>query len=89
MSMSRVLAGLLNFFVWGAGYLYLGERSGLGWFLIAGYLLIHWFWVAEYGVIAALTNPVSLGAFGGHLLISLGLGYDVYSSQSLGSDQFR
>lgn len=77
--MKREVAAILNFVVWGAGYLYLRERSVLGWFLLAGYLLIHWFWVVEFGVVPVLTSVDTLVVFAGHVLLSAGLAADVYT----------
>lgn len=79
MTRKRGFAAFLNFLVWGSGYLYLGDRTVMGWFLLAGYLLIHWFWIFEFGVVPALSSADTLVVFVGHLLISAGLAYDVYS----------
>lgn len=76
--MTRELAALLNFVVWGTGYLYLRERTVLGWSLLGGYLLIHWFWVIEFGVIQAVSSVDTLVVFAGHVLLSAGLAADVY-----------
>lgn len=78
--MTRGLAAILNVLIWGAGYLYLGERTVTGGFLLAGYLLIHWYWIVLVGVMSALSNVETLVVFVGHLLISAGLAYDVYAA---------
>lgn len=76
--MKRKLAAVLNILIWGSGYLYLGDRTVMGGSLLGGYLLIHWFWIVEFGVVPALTSVDTLIVFAGHLLISAGLAYDVY-----------
>lgn len=78
-SMERGLAAGLNFAIWGAGYLYRRERPVTGGLLLVGYLLIHWYWLIEVGVGPALTG-VSTLVFVGHLLLSAGFGYDVYTT---------
>lgn len=77
-SMERGLAAGLNFVIWGAGYLYQRERTMMGGLLLAGYLLIHWYWLTEVGVGPALTGGSTL-VFVGHLLLSTGFAYDVYT----------
>ena len=77
-SMERGLATGLNFEIWGAGYQYQRERTVMGGFLLSGYLLIHWYWITEVGVVPALTG-VSTLVFVGHLLLSAGFAYDVYT----------
>lgn len=79
--MNRELAAGLNFVIWGAGYLYLGKRSVMGLLLLAGYLLIHWYWLVEVGVASALTGVPTLIVFVGHLLLSAGFAYDVYTTK--------
>lgn len=78
--MTRGLAAVLNVLVWGAGYLYLGERTVTGGLLLAGYLLIHWYWIVVVGLVPALSSVETLVVFVGHLLISAGLAYDVYAA---------
>lgn len=78
-STERELAAGLNFIIWGAGYLYQRERTVMGGFLLAGYFLIHWYWITEVGVGPALTGG-SILVFVGHLLLSLGFAYDVYTT---------
>lgn len=78
--MKRELAALLNIVVWGLGYLYLGTRTVMGGLLLVGYLLIHWYWIVEFGVLSALTSPDTLVVFGGHLLLSVSFAYDVYTT---------
>lgn len=75
--MYRKLAATLNFFIWGAGYLYSGERTIMGGLLLAGYVPIHWYWFGTVGVAAAFTGA-SVIVFIGHGLLSLALAYDVY-----------
>lgn len=77
--MARALAAGLNFLIWGSGYLYRRERTTMGALLLAGYLLIHWYWIVEVGVVSALTDVSSLVVFAGHLLLSIGFAYDVYT----------
>lgn len=78
-STERELAAGLNFVIWGAGYLYQRERTVMGGFLLAGYFLIHWYWITEVGVRPALTGG-SILVFVGHLLLSMGFAYDVYTT---------
>ena len=78
--MKHELAAVLNALVWGAGYLYLGRRNVTGGLLLAGYLLIHGYWITVVGVVPALTTPSTLVVFAGHLLISAALAYDVYAT---------
>jgi hypothetical protein len=80
-SMQRKLAAVLNFAVWGAGYLYQRERTAMGAILLAGYLPIHWYWISEVGVIPALSGS-SILVFVGHLLLSTGFAYDVYNNHT-------
>lgn len=78
--MQRALAAVLNFVVWGLGYLYAGDRRVLAGLLLAGYVLIHYYWVVEFGLRPALTDLPTLIVFAGHLLVSAGLAYDVYTT---------
>ncbi len=71
-SIERWLAAGLNFVMWGAGYLYRRDKTVMGGFLLAGYLLIHWYWIIEVGVVPAFTGG-SILVFVGHLLLSAGL----------------
>lgn len=54
----------------------------MGGFLLAGYLLIHWYWIVEIGVVSAVTG-VSMLVLVGHLLLSAGFAYDVYTTTAL------
>ena len=76
--MNRTIAAVLNFLVWGLGYLYVGERTRLGALLLAGYLPIHAYWVGVVGISAALAGPDTWLVVVGHLLLSVGLAYDAY-----------
>lgn len=75
--MTNLVAAILNFVIWGSGYLYKRERSTLGWLLLLGYVLVHWYWLS-IGIITAWTTMPGIIAVIGHLLISAGLAYDVY-----------
>jgi len=81
MGKSKAGAGVLNFFVWGLGYLYLGKRMGLGIGLFIGYLLVHTyvFFYTMYPTIftTGITFPVIMWSLG-CLAISIALGYDGY-----------
>lgn len=76
----KLLAAGLNFVIWGAGYLFQRDRPVLGGFLLAGYLPIHWYWLFEVGVTTALTET-SIPIVVGHLLLSIGLAYDIYTTE--------
>lgn len=76
-SRERELAAGLNFVIWGAGYLYQRDQTVFSGLLLAGYILMHWYWIIQVGAIAMLTGGSKL-VFIGHLLLSTGLAYDVY-----------
>lgn len=69
-------AAFLNFIIWGSGYLCVKKRTALGWWLLAGYILIHWYWFSIGIATAWTTIPGSLAGLG-HLAVSIGLAYDV------------
>lgn len=70
-------AAFLNFIIWGSGYLYKKKRTSFGWWLLAGYVLIHWYWVS-IGIVKAWSSMPGVLAGLGHLALSIGLAYDVY-----------
>lgn len=74
---NKTLAAILNFIVWGIGYLYIGKRKPLGWLMLAGYLLVHYY-VYAVGFMSFWTDVPGIFSFAGHIFISLGLAYDVY-----------
>ncbi|HDZ54098.1 MAG TPA: hypothetical protein ENI19_00330 [Candidatus Nealsonbacteria bacterium] len=69
------LSVLLNFLIWGSGYIYKGERAVFGWLLILGYILVHWYALFVLGF-EAISYPYSVVLLG-HIIISMGLAYDV------------
>lgn len=77
--MTRAIAAVLNWVVWGARYLYAGHRRVMGGLLVAGYIPIHWYWMVEIGAIDAFSG-ISLIVFIGHVSLSTGLAYDVYTT---------
>jgi hypothetical protein len=74
--MNKKIAAVLNLFLWGIGYIYAGKRKELGVLLFLGYILLHVYWFS-IGLSSWLTLPAGI-AFIGHILISIGLAYDVY-----------
>jgi len=68
------LAALLNFIIWGLGYLYVGERKNFGILLVIGEILL-------IGLTA--TQPLGLSellALPGSIIISLAFAYDGYKT---------
>jgi hypothetical protein len=72
------VAAFLNFFFWGSGYIYAGRRRSFGALLFVGFLLVHAYWLTV-GFVQIWTSLLGALAIVGHLVISLGLAYDVYS----------
>jgi hypothetical protein len=73
-----LFAAFLNAFFWGSGYLYAGRRRVFGVLLFVGFLLVHAYWFTV-GFTLIWTSLLGALAILGHLVISLGLAYDVYS----------
>lgn len=77
---NKSLAAFLNFIVWGAGYLYKGEKILFGFLLLAGYILVHLYWFTiGWGLV--WTTLRGFTSLIGHLLISTALAYDTYKEK--------
>ena len=72
-----LLAGLLNFFIWGAGYLYVGKKQSFGYGLILVAVLEHSpLLILGLGIVATYPYYFYLA---GHLVLSSILAYDAYN----------
>jgi hypothetical protein len=72
-----LLAGLINFFIWGAGYLYINKKQSFGYGLILVAILEHLpLLTLGIGIIARYPYYLYLV---GHLVLSTVLAYDSYS----------
>ena len=72
-----LLAGLINFFTWGGGYLYIGKKKIFGYGLILVAILEHSpLLILGMGIITEYPYYLYLA---GHLVLSAILGYDAYS----------
>lgn len=71
------VSGLLNFLLWGIGYIYNGKRLVLGISLLLAMIIMHstifYLGLAFYMSMPGLMTILS------HLIISLALAYDAYS----------
>jgi hypothetical protein len=78
MNRRHLRAALLNYFIWGLGYLYLGRRRRFGVILLVGYILIQSAFVLSYSY--EFGRPIisqdvdSLGL----IVVGLAFGYDAY-----------
>lgn len=72
-----LLAGLINFFIWGGGYLYIGKKQTFGFGLILVAILEHSpLLILGLGIVATYPYYFYLG---GHLVLSTILAYDAYN----------
>ena len=72
-----LLVGLINFFIWGGGYLYMGKKRTLGYGLLIVAILEHSpLLILGGGVITVYPYSLYLA---GHLVLSTILAYDAYS----------
>jgi hypothetical protein len=76
LAKSKGLAAILNFIVWGLGYLYTGKRTVLGLGLLIGYIFVHLI-IFYIEIQQWLTQP-HIYTMVGMTIISLALAYDVY-----------
>ncbi|MFQ6020649.1 MAG: hypothetical protein ACE5J4_01350 [Candidatus Aenigmatarchaeota archaeon] len=74
---NKTIAAILNFIVWGSGYLYIGKRKVFAWSLLIAYILVHWYWFT-IGFGQVWTTIPGFASFIGHVIMSIGLAYDVY-----------
>ncbi len=77
---SQWIASILNFFLWGSGYIYLKKRQTLGVGLLISEILMHISWIylgfdAIFGI-PGIYNSI------GMLILSLVLAYDAYKSSN-------
>ncbi|MGV8141024.1 MAG: hypothetical protein ACP5NW_01130, partial [Candidatus Woesearchaeota archaeon] len=70
------LAALLNFFIWGIGYFYIGKRRWLGSFLFLVQLFIIGGYAATIGHISGAFEGASFGFL--TLMVSIALAVDAY-----------
>jgi hypothetical protein len=78
------VAAILNFYIWGLGYLYIGKRRGFGILLLLGF---------AFPVLDLLYPPESLPpltgirlvSIAGYLILSLAFAYDAYRLAAEGS----
>ena len=74
---SPLLVALINFFIWGGGYLYLGKKRILGYGLLIVAILEHSpLLILGLGIITTYPYYFYLA---GHLVLSTILAYDAYS----------
>ncbi len=72
-----LLVGILNFFIWGSGYLYIGQKKTLGYGLLLVAVLEHSpLLILGLSIIAQYPYYLYLS---GHLVLSTILAYDAYS----------
>jgi len=65
------LAGILNFLVWGVGYLYNGKRKVTGWLFVAAMVI---------GAFATSTIAMNdYASWVSYVLFNFALGYDAYT----------
>ncbi|MHA1719954.1 MAG: hypothetical protein ACTSWX_06400 [Promethearchaeota archaeon] len=74
------IAFILNFFLWGSGYIYLKKRQFLGIGLLVAEILMHISWIylgfnAIFGI-PGIYNSI------GMIILSLVLAYDAYKNNS-------
>lgn len=67
------IGALLNFFIWGLGYLYTGKRKVFGWMLLA---------VSILGFIYAFTAPWTLVGILESIILSIAFAYDAYKEET-------
>ena len=70
------IAGILNFFFWGVGYLYCEKKKVSGVLIFLGYvvLLSVNFFINE----ELISTPLLIAGYSGDILISIGLAYDAF-----------
>ncbi len=73
-----LIAALLNFFIWGSGYLYIGNNPVFGYGLILVAIFEH-SPVLITGIGLIFTYPFYIYVVG-HLILSIILAYDAYNS---------
>ena len=78
MSKNKYLAAILNFLVWGLGYVYLGKKNLFSVLLIVGSLLST---IAGYLPLGEVILPFSFRAIteSGFLLVDVAFAYDAYN----------
>ncbi|MBI4170949.1 MAG: hypothetical protein HY514_04590 [Candidatus Aenigmarchaeota archaeon] len=67
------IAAILNFILWGLGYLYNGKRLALGLLLLIGDMMQNIIWL-----FVGADLPLMLAAVISFVLISIGLAYDAF-----------
>jgi hypothetical protein len=72
-----LLVGLINFFIWGGGYLYIGKKKTFGYGLLIVAILEH-SPLLILGISVVTMFPYYL-YLAGHLVLSIILAYDAYS----------
>jgi hypothetical protein len=76
------LAALLNFFFFGAGYIYNGKRTGLGWGLLAGIPFMRY---GEINIFLTKLVPTYWAIlFTGLVIFQITLAYDAYKEAKQG-----
>jgi len=76
MNKNPVVAALLNFFFYGAGYVYLGKKKGFGMALILGWILVRIGEIAIY--LTGLVTQRWLVLFAGLMVFMFTFAYDGY-----------
>lgn len=79
MAKNSLVAALLNFVLWGSGYLYRGERKNLGLGWLVAYIFAH-LPIYYLGLNFYYTQAAGILMLLAHTTISLLLAYDVYKT---------
>ncbi|HEV2138559.1 MAG TPA: zinc ribbon domain-containing protein [Nitrososphaerales archaeon] len=72
MAKSGALAAVLNFFIWGLGYLYLGKKTTFGLILVIGSIVT----IAAIGLPIGSPGPQIYVADFGYLVVAIAFAYD-------------
>ena len=77
MGKNKTLAAVLNFLLWGIGYLYMGKKKTFGALLFVALLVLHIPLILNGFSLQALTEQHFSIVSIGYIIISIALAYDV------------